>query len=93
MVKRCILSHRASVPTLRRSLEAQCLADADAMAHIEQVPSLLFYVFVQRHMDIINGTQWVREKLERSWTKLSQQAQDMMAEQYQAALRTLTPVS
>lgn len=92
IVKQCILSHRASVPMARRSLEAQCLADADAMAHIEQVPSLLFYVFVQRHMDIVSGTQWVHDKLERSWGKLSRQAQDMMTEQYQAALRTLTPL-
>ncbi len=91
-VKDCILSHRASVPMVRRSVEAQCLADADAIAHIEQVPSLLFYVFVQRQMAIAPGTQWVRDKLERSWGKLSRQAQDMMAEQYEAAVRTLTPL-
>ena len=89
-VKYCIATHRASVPSQRQSIEAQCLADADALAHIEQVPSLMRMVYVQRGLDIDEGTRWVRAKLERSWNKLSPLAQEMIREKYMAVLQTLT---
>lgn len=89
-IKYCIATHRASVPVKRHSLEAQCLADADAMAHIEQVPSLMRMVYVERGLGIDEGTRWVRAKLERSWNKLSPLAQDLMREKYFAVLKTLT---
>jgi uncharacterized protein len=89
-VKHCIATHRASVTSERRSIEAQCLADADAMAHIDQVPSLMRMVFVQRGLGIDEGTQWVRDKLQRSWSKLSAQAKAMMSDKYIAVLVTLS---
>ncbi len=92
-VKECIAAHRGSVPTERRSAEAECLANADAMAHVEQVPSLLELAFVQHGMGIDEGTKWVKEKLERSWNKLSPQVQEMMKEKYEAALMTLTTLN
>ena len=88
-VKECIAAHRGSVSRDRRNPEAECLANADAMAHIEQVPFLLELAFAQHGMGIDEGTRWVRAKLERSWNKLSPQVQEMMQEKYQAALITL----
>jgi len=92
-VKRCIAAHRGSVPKEKRSVEAECLANADAMAHIEQVPALLELAFVQHGVGIDEGAGWVRAKLERSWNKLSPQVQKMMREKYEAALITLTVLS
>ena len=89
-VKHCIAAHRGSVPSERRSREAECLANADAITHLEQVPSLLHLVFVRRGMGIDEGTRWVKAKLERSWKKLSPQIQELMREKYEAALKTLT---
>jgi uncharacterized protein len=88
-VKQCIATHRGSVPGQRRSPEAECLANADAMTHVENVPSLLHLAFVQHGMGIDEGASWVRAKLERSWNKLSPIVQDMMREKYEAALITL----
>jgi uncharacterized protein len=88
-VKACIAAHRGSVPGERRSAEAECLANADAMAHIEQIPSLLELAFVQYKMGIDEGTQWVRSKLERSWNKLSPPVREMMRTRYEAALQVL----
>jgi uncharacterized protein len=90
VVKECIAAHRGSVPGERKSAEADCLANADAMAHINQVPSLLRLAFAERQMGIDEGTQWVRSKLERSWGKLSSRVQEMVQEKYEAALTTLT---
>lgn len=89
-VKECIASHRGSVPRERKSPEAECLANADALTHIEQIPSFLHLAYVQFEMEIDEGAGWVRSKLERSWNKLSPQVQEMVAQKYQAALQTLT---
>ena len=89
-VQHCIATHRASVASERKTVEAQCLADADGIAHIDQVPSLMKMVFVDQGLDIDAGTRWVRAKLERSWQKLSPQAREMMYDKYTAVLKTLT---
>ena len=84
-VKQCIASHRASIDAERVTPEVVCLASADAMAHIDQVPSLLYLAFVRFGMGIDEGTAWVREKLARSWQKLYPEAQAMMKDRYEAA--------
>jgi uncharacterized protein len=90
-VQDCIATHRGSVPSEPKSAEAECLANADAMAHIEQVPALLALAFCQRGMGIDQGMAWVRAKLERSWDKLRPDVQERVQGQYRAALTTLTP--
>jgi uncharacterized protein len=92
-VKHCIAGHRASVPVPRRSAEAECLANADAVTHIEQVPSLLNFVFTRRCMSIDEGASWVRSKLQRTWQKLSPQIQETVRSKYEAALLTLTSMT
>ncbi len=88
-VKHCIETHRGSVSEDRRSLEADCLASADAMAHIQNVPALLFSAYIQQNMELDEGTDWLRKKLERSWDKMVPQAQELVKEKYEAALKTL----
>lgn len=89
-VKECIAGHRGSVAGETRSPEAECLASADAVTHIEQVPSLLELAFVQHGLGIDEGASWVRAKLERSWKKTSPQAHQLIRKKYEAALMTLT---
>lgn len=88
-VKACIASHRGSIEMERTTPEAICLASADAMAHIEQVPSLLYLTFARWQMSIDEGSRWVREKLERSWRKLCPEGRLLMQEKYEAALKML----
>lgn len=89
-VNYCIETHRGSIVKEKITPEARCLANADAMSHIEQVPSLMHLAFVQHNMGIDEGSEWARKKLERSWNKLDPQAQDMVREKFNSALRTLT---
>ena len=89
-VKHCIATHRGSVQNEKRSAEAECLANADAKTHIEQVPSLFYLVFVEKGMGIDEGTKWILEKLKRSWDKLSPQVQDMMKQKYIAVVNALS---
>lgn len=89
-VKHCIATHRGSVPVARRSAEADCLANADAMAHLQQIPSLMHLAFTRFDMDADEGTRWVRSKLERTWQKMNPQVREMMRDKYEAAMKTLT---
>jgi len=88
-VKHCIETHRGSVTEQRRSLEAECVASADAMAHIQNVPALLYSAYIQRGMDIDEGIHWLRTKLQRSWSKMIPEAQQLVKDQYEAALKIL----
>ncbi|MCE2393463.1 HD domain-containing protein [Candidatus Poribacteria bacterium] len=83
-VKQCIVSHRGSINIEKQTAEAVCLASADAIAHIDQIPSLFYLVFVQHQMEIDEGTAWVRAKLERSWNKLCPEGKEMIKEKYEA---------
>ena len=88
-VKDAIATHRASVTVEHRSAEGECLANADAMSHIEQVPSLLYLAYMHHRMEIDEGKTWVKAKLQRSWQKLRKDVQDLVRDQYEAALNVL----
>lgn len=78
----CILTHRGSVPMKRLTREAECIASADAMAHIFQVPSLLHLAYVKHGLRIDEGKEWVLKKIERSMNKLCPEAKEMVHEHY-----------
>lgn len=88
-IKQCILSHRGSVIVKRNSPEEICVASADAMAHIDQVVSLMFYVFKEKGLSIEDGKIWVREKIQRTWNKLCPEAQNIIKYKYECALEIL----
>lgn len=91
-VKQCIVSHRGSINLEKQTAEAICLASADAIAHIDQIPSLFYLVFVQHQMDIDEGTAWIKAKLERSWNKLCPEGKEMIKEKYEAAKKIVQQV-
>ena len=88
-VKDAIVTHRASVKVEHRSAEGACLANADAMSHIEQVASLLYLAYVHHGMGIDEGQTWVKTKLQRSWQKLREDVRDIVKDKYEAALKVL----
>lgn len=83
-VKKCILEHRGSIKTERKNLESICLSSADAMAHIDQIPSLFFLVYKIKEMSVEEGILWVSNKTERSWNKLCPEAKEIIKDKYEA---------
>lgn len=88
-VAACILTHRASEALPPGSLEARCVASADALAHITQVPSLLRLAYAERGLGVDEGAAWVAGKLRRSYAKLMPEALPLAEGPYRAALRVL----
>ena len=85
-VKHCIRNHRGSVPGKRGTPEAECLASADAIAHIEYVPSLFYLAYAKFDMNIDDGTDWIRKKLNRTYKKINPELRYLIDEKYKSAI-------
>ncbi|MBR1854937.1 MAG: HD domain-containing protein [Lachnospiraceae bacterium] len=90
LVQKCIRSHRGSVYLKRLSLEEKCVADADAISHFDSIPSLLYLAYVEKRMNIQDGIDFVKSKLERSYEKLSEESKVYYQEKYQQGMALLT---
>lgn len=84
-IRHCIYAHRGSKSIERETVEAECVASADAMAHFDRIPSLLYFVFVRLGMNVDEGTKYVRRKLERSWSKIIPEAKEIIKDKYEAS--------
>ena len=86
LVQECIRNHRGSINLTKGTLEELCVADADAISHFDSVPSLLYLAYVERKMDIEQGAQFVRKKLERSYNKLSDESKEIYKVKYEQVM-------
>ncbi len=89
LVKRCILNHRGNKPIAKLSAEEICVADADAISHFDSVPSLFYLAYVKRKLDIAEGVEFVRGKLERSFNKMSEQSKALYADKYSEVMKVI----
>lgn len=87
LVKRCILNHRGNKPNEKLSIEEVCVADADAVSHLDSVPSLFYLAYVKRKLNISEGIEFVRGKLERSFSKMSEQSKELYTDKYNEVLK------
>lgn len=78
MVKHCIMVHRGSVDLKRESVEAQILADADAISHFDDIDGITTRVFDGDKVRMLG-------KLERSYIKLSDGAKPLVFEKLETA--------
>jgi uncharacterized protein len=84
-IKKCILNHRGSRLAKKNTPEEICIADADAMAHFYNIPSLLSMVYVEKGLSIDEGAKFVYNKLERSYNKLSPKGKKIIKKHYESA--------
>jgi uncharacterized protein len=86
LIKQCILNHRGSRPRARNTIEEICVADADAMAHFDNIPSLFSLVYKEKQLPIDEGAKFVQEKLQRSFDKLSDRSKQIYRARYEGAM-------
>ena len=89
LVQECIKNHRGSIDAKRNSLEELCVADADAISHFDNIPSLLYLAYCQKGMGMEEGKEFVKEKLTRSFRKLSTESQKYYQEKFKSAMDIL----
>lgn len=89
LIKKCILNHRGSRLVAKNTPEEICIADCDAMAHFYSIPSLLSMVYREKKLSIDEGRQFVLDKLERSYNKMSKKGKQLVTLQYESAKNIL----
>ncbi|WP_394699303.1 HD domain-containing protein [uncultured Sphaerochaeta sp.] len=88
-VMSCILKHRGSIPLAPTSPEEICIADADAIAHMQDLGSLFFVAYVKKGMELEDGLSWVQQKLQRDWEKLSPRGKELYRETFETGLQLI----
>ncbi|EKE27974.1 MAG: hypothetical protein ACD_3C00115G0004 [uncultured bacterium (gcode 4)] len=88
-IKHCIIAHRWSKSIPRETLEAECIADADAMSHLNNIDSLFFLALTVRKKSPEDARVFVKEKMMQGYNKLTQWAKDLMKNKYDACMLTL----
>lgn len=86
-VEQCILTHRGSTPRERTTADSKCVADCDAIVHLRELPSMFYVAYGHLNMEIDQGWQWLREKLDRDWEKLSPVGRDYLRSDREAFLQ------
>jgi len=87
LIKKCILNHRGSVRKNKESIEEQIIADADAMSHFEDISGLFNLALVIRKLKIKEANNFVKNKLQRSWDKLSlEKSKKLIKPKYDAVM-------
>ena len=88
-VKNCVLNHRSSRKLQRNTIEEQCVADADVIAHFDCIPSLFSLVYNKMNLSISDGAKYVKRKLERDYNKLSPRTKEKLKERYDKIMEVL----
>jgi uncharacterized protein len=90
-VKECVLRHRGSKDLPRNTIEEECVADADVLAHFDCIPSVFHLAFGKNELDlsIEEGTEFVKKKLERDYNKLSDRTKVELKDRYENIMRVL----
>ncbi len=83
-IKHCIFAHRWSKDISRDTIEAECICDADAMSHFKDITSLFSLAIETHKLDDIKAHKFVREKLDRSYAKMTPLAQKIIQDRYDA---------
>lgn len=88
-VKHCVFSHRASRNIKRETAEAQIIADADSMAHFGDIEGLEKAEIVLGKVSGVEVDKRIKEKLIRSWGRLSSEGRRFVEIKYPGVLREI----
>lgn len=89
LVQECIKNHRGSISLERNSIEELCVADADAISHFDSVPELLYLAYVEKGMGAQDGKKFVKDKLSRSFQKLSARSKEHYQHKFETVMEVL----
>lgn len=87
-VKQCIINHRASIIKEKFTIEEICVADADAMAHIDSFVELICWRAYLGE-DIMDCNNFVKQKIKKSYAKMSPETQALMKDKYESIMKVL----
>lgn len=87
-VKLCIINHRASVVNEKFSIEEICVADADAISHLDSVVELICWRAYLGE-DILTCNNFVKKKIQKSYAKMSNETKKLMKDKYESIMKIM----
>jgi uncharacterized protein len=86
-VKKCVLNHRSSKNST--SIEDTCVADADVLAHFDNLPMIFESTFVLKKMNLVDGRKSIKCELEKDFYDLSEVTREKTLNRYDNILKVL----
>ena len=84
-VLKCVYNHRSSHNS--QSIEETCVADADILAHFDNIPMLFNSAFVRNRVNLNEVREWMKNAFEEDYNDLSDNTKEMFREKYELILR------
>jgi len=88
-VKHCIHAHRGSQNISKESVEAQIIADADAMSAFDNIGGQFKATFIYDNMNQTDSRKYVMKKLINSYNKISDDAKKLIKPKFDAVMLLL----
>ena len=79
-VLKCIYNHRSSFNA--ESIEEICVADADILAHFDNIPMLFNSAFVRNKINLSEVREWMKNTFEKDYNDLSEKTKEVFKERY-----------
>lgn len=90
LVKKCILHHRGSKQSVRKSLEEKIVAEADVLSNFENIAGIFKAAYVYENLNQGKAKDSVRKKLENKWKQLHfEMSKKIIKPKYEAAMLLL----
>ena len=79
-VLNCILNHRSSKNAT--NIEELCVADADILAHFDNIPMLFNSAFNRNNIKLNEVRNWMKEAFEKDYNDLSDKTKEIFKDKY-----------
>lgn len=79
-VLKCILNHRSSKNAT--NVEEVCVADADILAHFDNIPMLFNSAFVRNKVNLNDVRKWMLDVFEKDYNDLSENTKKLFKPKY-----------
>lgn len=80
-VLKCVYNHRSSKNA--ETIEETCVADADILAHFDNIPMLFSSAYVRNHVSLNEIDDWMKKALEKDYNDLSNKTKENFKDRYE----------
>ena len=80
-VLKCVYNHRSSKNA--ESIEETCVADADILAHFDNIPMLFYSAFVRSGVELNDIKKWLEDAFEKDFNDLSDKTKEAFKKRYE----------
>ena len=80
-VLKCVYNHRSSKNA--ESIEETCVADADILAHFDNIPMLFHSAFIRNGVELNDINKWLEAAFEKDYNDLSDKTKESFRNRYE----------